>query len=165
MGVCPLPERVFIVIVNTRNPAYRATFSSDPQDVPLARTAIAGFARLCGFDDVTVCDVRLAAGEALNNACEHGGGYSVHCDFDDGVLRIEIEDNGAGFEAPPELTTIQPNHRNRGFGIFLMRQLMDEVTFAGNRVQLRVRRREVTRVSVRRANPAQYRARRVRLAR
>jgi anti-sigma regulatory factor (Ser/Thr protein kinase) len=126
----------------------------------LARTAIAGFARLCGFGEEAVADIRLAAGEALSNASEHGGGYSVLCAFDDGILHIEVEDSGRGFSAPPPLaTTVQPDGRNRGFGIFLMRQLMDDVAFAGNRVEMMIRRPEpiVTKVNIRRGIRARAR--------
>jgi anti-sigma regulatory factor (Ser/Thr protein kinase) len=144
--------------VTSLNPAYRATFTSDPKNVSLARAAVAGFARLCGFDETAVADIRLAAGEALSNASEHGGGYSVRCAFENGVLQIEVEDSGAGFDAPPRTAAIFPDHRNRGFGIFLMRQLMDDVSFAGNRVQLTLRRGDGARVSTRRAGLAKYRA-------
>src|SRR5271166_4259038 len=53
-------------------PTYHAAFSGNRRNVPLARNAIASFARICGFSHDEVEDIRLASGEALNNAVEHG---------------------------------------------------------------------------------------------
>jgi stage II sporulation protein AB (anti-sigma F factor) len=124
-------------------PTYRATFTNEPRNVALARNAIASFARLCGFDDEATSDIKLAAGEALSNASEYGrgrrnGGYSVSCSFDNNDLRIEIQDSGEGFDEPQECAEIGPDERNRGFGIFIMRRLMDSVSFAKNGTRVRM---------------------------
>jgi serine/threonine-protein kinase RsbW len=125
---------------------YRATFTSEPRNATLARRSIASFAAVCGFSDEDVADIRLAAGEALSNAVEHGrsargGGFSVSCTFDDGELVIEIRDSGEGFASPINATEIDPEQRERGFGIFLMRRLMDRVTFDRNGSTVRLARR------------------------
>jgi len=120
------------------NKKYRADFASDIRNVALGRQGIAGFARDCGFSDGEIADIRLAAGEALSNAVEHGGCAAagkirVVCTFNGTELAIEIRDAGAGFSAPPlETASVEPDHRGRGFGIFLMRRLMDGVTFSRN---------------------------------
>lgn len=130
------------------NPNYRATFTGDRKNVPLARNAIASFARICGFSAEEVADIRLAAGEALSNAVEHGAssrsnGFSVHCEFYDGELTIEIRDNGRGFVTDVcDATPIE--QRSRGFGIFLMRRLMDGVQFHRNGRMVRLTRRHVS---------------------
>ena len=131
------------------SPNYHAAFSGDRRNVPLARNAIAGFARVCGFTREEISDIRLAAGEALNNAVEHSHadrspGFSVRCVFSEGELTIEIRDNGAGFVPPdkPDETPIE--QRNRGFGIFLMRRLMDDVHFGRNGTLVRLTRRQET---------------------
>lgn len=90
---------------------------------------------MCGFTDDQVCDIRLAAGEAMSNAVEHGGekpgrSFVVDCSFNDDELTIEIQDSGRSFMAPSHRTSAGPDDRGRGFGIFLMRRLMDEVSFA-----------------------------------
>jgi serine/threonine-protein kinase RsbW len=108
-------------------PNFRAAFSGQSRNVPLARNAIAGFARICGFSPEEVTDIRIASGEALNNAVEHGqtsksSGFSVSCSFDEDQLTIEIRDNGDGFAEEPK----------QGFGILLMRRLMDRVQFDHN---------------------------------
>ena len=127
-------------------PTYRATFSGDYKNVPLARNAVASFARICGFSAEEVDDIRLATGEAIANAVEHGRGprisaFSVRCSFAEDELTIEVRDNGDGFEddATPE---IDPgNGDSRGFGIFLMRRLMDRVNFEKSGTLVRLSRR------------------------
>ncbi|HEY1866950.1 MAG TPA: ATP-binding protein [Candidatus Cybelea sp.] len=116
---------------------HRATYSSDIRNVALARRSIAGFAAACGFSGDDVSDIRLAVGEALSNAVEHGSGtvarnIIVECTFEDATLVVMIEDSGSTFSEPSVRTSVEPDHRGRGFGIFLMRRLMDEVTFARN---------------------------------
>ncbi len=140
------------MVVATVLPTYRAAFSGDPRNVPLARSAIASFARLCGFSSSEVDDIRLATGEALNNAVEHGraersSGFSVHCSFDEGELLVEIHDNGYGFIVDEAHGRLPADDAPRGYGIFLMRRLMDEVRYDhdGTRVLLRRRLAEADR--------------------
>lgn len=128
------------------NKQYRAAFTSDIRNVAVARQGIAGFAAGCGFSEHDVADIRLAAGEALSNAVEHGCGtaaqkVSVHCLFDGAVLAIEIRNSGRGFVEPADCPRVEPDERGRGFGIFLMRRLMDEVTFARSGTIVRMLRR------------------------
>ncbi|MGC1381044.1 MAG: ATP-binding protein [Candidatus Baltobacteraceae bacterium] len=125
---------------------YRAAYTSEIRNVALARKGIAAFAVDCGFDEAEVADIRLAAGEALSNAVEHGRtvhspGFNVACKYDRGELTIEIRDRGHGFPTPCERAYVEPDHRGRGFGIFLMRRLMDDVTFDRNGTVVRLVRR------------------------
>ena len=96
-----------------------------------------------------MADIRLAAGEALSNAVEHGrrsrsSGFSVHCTFEGDALTIEVRDSGEGFSWPPDRPAVEPDERGRGFGIFLMRRLMDDVTFARNGTVVRLVRKMPT---------------------
>lgn len=116
------------------NREYRAAYASEPENVALARRGIAGFAADCGFSQEDISDIRLAVGEALSNAVEHGCAVAareivVKCTCDDDELAIEIEDRGSAFRAPSDQSRVAPDDRGRGFGIFLMRRLMDEVSF------------------------------------
>lgn len=125
---------------------YRAAYASDIKNVAKARQSIASFAADCGFSDEDISDVRLAAGEALSNAVEHGRGTTarqivVGCTFEENRLVIEIEDSGSSFPEPGVRASVEPDDRGRGFGIFLMRRLMDEVTFPRNGQTVRLVRR------------------------
>ncbi|HLY03677.1 MAG TPA: ATP-binding protein [Candidatus Cybelea sp.] len=126
---------------------FRADYTSEIRNVALARRSVAGFAGACGFSESEIADIRLAAGEALSNAVEHGSrtttaGFTVDCDFDGDELRIEIQDSGRGFSAPAIRGEVEPDHRGRGFGIFLMRRLMDDVAFGRNGTIVRLVRRQ-----------------------
>lgn len=125
---------------------YHAAYAGDANNIAAARRGIADFARDCGLSEQAISDIRLAAGEALNNAVEHGGGtpdpaIEVDCTFDGAQLTIVIEDSGGGFAEPSDRPSTAPNDRGRGFGIFLMRRLMDEVSFARNGSIVRLIRR------------------------
>ncbi|MHB8141085.1 MAG: ATP-binding protein [Vulcanimicrobiaceae bacterium] len=128
------------------SPSYHATFTSEPRNVSLARNAIAKFAGMCGFDDESVGEIRLAVGEALSNACEHGrsqrnAAFSVLCLFENGQLTVSVQDSGEGFIEPAHTGTCGPDERGRGFGLFIMRQLMHSVSFARNGTHVQLTRR------------------------
>jgi serine/threonine-protein kinase RsbW len=126
---------------------YRADYSNDTKNVALARRGVTGFAGACGFSDAEIADIRLAAGEALSNAVEHGSarssdGFTVECGFDGDALSIEVRDAGQGFVVPAHSNrSVTPDRRGRGFGIFLMRRLMDDVVFTRNGTIVRMVRR------------------------
>jgi serine/threonine-protein kinase RsbW len=123
---------------------YRATLPRGFGSVRKARRALHTFAQTCGFRDTTLADVESAVGEALANAAEHSGaaserGLDVAATFDGQRLVIEICDHGPGFDTRTALArrSLDPA-ACRGFGIFLMRTLMDEVAFSerGSCIQL-----------------------------
>jgi serine/threonine-protein kinase RsbW len=110
---------------------YRWQFKANPDSVALARSAVAEFAVSCGFYRDVAEDIKLAVGEACNNAVEHGGSgkdFHISCGYDANALVISIEDHGRGFE----FKLPDPNRemlQSRGLGIFLMRKLMDSVAY------------------------------------
>jgi len=122
---------------------FRAIFPSEYRSVPAARRSVATFAAECGFDAESVSDIALAVGEACNNATEHGhvaqGCYTVTCAFDGLKMYIEVQDLGCGFDpagsGDPQSLVVS---RGRGFGIFIMRSLMDFVEYSVTREGTRV---------------------------
>ena len=95
-------------------------------------------------------EIETALREALSNAVRHGcredPGRSVDvtvtCDAEPGVL-IVVSDPGRGFD-PGQVPspTVGPNvYRHHGRGLYLIRQLMDEVTFARDGAEIRMRKR------------------------
>ena len=94
-----------------------------------------------GYPDGDLADIETALGEALANAAEHGHHndtcFEVRAFVERDRIVIEIQDEGGGFRSAP--ATPKPAHdAPRGFGIYLMRHLMDEVHFdeGGTRVRL-----------------------------
>jgi anti-sigma regulatory factor (Ser/Thr protein kinase) len=123
---------------------YRASLPRGFNSVRQARRALRTFAETCGFHDTPLADVENAAGEALANAAEHGdgagsAGFDIWASFDGDRLVIEIDDHGNGFDTASVLARPAPDTGGyRGFGVFLMRTLMDEVAYyeSGSRIQL-----------------------------
>jgi anti-sigma regulatory factor (Ser/Thr protein kinase) len=122
---------------------YRASLPRGLGAVRQARRDVINFAEQCGFSDGVLDDVERAVGEALANAAEHGDcseGFDVTATFEDAQLVIEVKDHGSGFDCLAAMNrTNTPNAGGtRGFGIFLMRTLMDEVAYSdcGSRIQL-----------------------------
>jgi len=93
-----------------------------------------------------VFSVRLAMEEALINAIKHGNHYDpdkhvqIRCGMSGNVVRIEIEDEGKGFDlaAVPDPTDPDNLESPCGRGIMLMQSFMSRVEFneTGNRVVL-----------------------------
>jgi anti-sigma regulatory factor (Ser/Thr protein kinase) len=128
---------------------FEATFPSAPSAVPDARQAVRAFAVRAGLDPWETSDVVLAAGEACNNAAEHahsiGGLFTVRGVDDGRALAIEIIDYGGGFDLAGKGIAMDPEERGvRGLGIFLMRCLMDEVSYTTDRNGTTVRMVKLT---------------------
>jgi anti-sigma regulatory factor (Ser/Thr protein kinase) len=130
---------------------YSARFASDARSLRTARHAVRTFATACGLTEAEIHDVVLAAGEALANAVEHGrslGAFSVECRFLEGTLSIEVADEGRGFADWHQVQAARRGFSSdasqagavpvRGFGIKIMYEMMDEVTYqdGGRKVRL-----------------------------
>jgi serine/threonine-protein kinase RsbW len=95
-------------------------------------------------------EVRLALREALNNAVKHGSGFDagkkVHvaarCNPRDGFW-VSIRDEGPGFDPARVPDPTQPENLERfsGRGLFMIRELMDEVQFLQHGREIQMHRR------------------------
>lgn len=97
--------------------------------------------------------IEVALLEALSNAVRHGCGEDsdrlvevcVACEQDRGVL-IVVRDPGAGFD-PEEIPSPVQGERllaSGGRGVFLINQLMDEVTYRRGGTEIWMRKRPKT---------------------
>jgi serine/threonine-protein kinase RsbW len=99
-----------------------------------------------------VFSIRLAVEEALVNAIKHGNQFDtskrvyVTCSLSPARLRVEIADEGQGFDpnSLPDPTDPENLDMPCGRGIMLMRSFMSRVEFneTGNRVVLEKDRSE-----------------------
>ena len=125
---------------------YRARFRGTPSSVREARQGVLDYARLCGFAGQQTFEIALGAGEALANAVEHGarslGFITVVCTFENGELVIEVSDSGVGFDLSRLAIKERDPDAVRGFGISIMRAVMDRVDYLarGQTVRLYKRR-------------------------
>jgi len=98
------------------------------------------------IDKQTTYSIRLALDEAFANAWRHGLNQSNDVQFqvsyyisDDG-FRLSVMDPGTGFdsESLPDPTVEENLFKSHGRGVFLIRQMMDEVEFneTGNEISV-----------------------------
>ncbi len=108
----------------------------------LSKSAVTvGFAQ----DDLK-SNLKLAIIEGLNNAMEHGNRWQrdrkvwVEASVQRDKLQVSIRDQGPGFDhsALPDPTDTLNLTAERGRGVFLIRAIMDRVTFnrAGNQITM-----------------------------
>jgi serine/threonine-protein kinase RsbW len=113
---------------------YRARFPNTRRAATQARRALVAHIARYGFTPRDLSDIETAAGEALANAAEHGHrsdtGFDVRVFIERNRLIIEVQDDGAGFGAPEPGSAAPSHDAPRGFGIYLMRHLMDEVKYS-----------------------------------
>ncbi len=98
---------------------------------------IIGHLQTRNYHERDVFGVRLALEEALVNAIKHGNGMDpakqvrIYCRVDSIKIRIEIEDQGPGFqiEDVPDPTADENLERPCGRGIMLMRAFMRRIEY------------------------------------
>jgi serine/threonine-protein kinase RsbW len=105
-----------------------------------------------GFPSRGIFGVRLALEEALVNAIKHGNHLDpnkvvfVRCQINQDLVRVVIEDEGAGFrlEDVPDPTEDENLEKPGGRGIMLMRAFLSVVEYneRGNRVVLEKHRND-----------------------
>lgn len=127
-----------IEVVQTQR-QYRATFACNPNEARRARKEIAAFARgwLKGTD---ATDFESAVGEALANAINHGKceWLNVTCQLARQKVVAEVQQqDGVDFE-PPATSTLPAAGAMSGYGLFIMRSVLDALEYAenGRRVRL-----------------------------
>ena len=105
----------------------------------IAMDCSASFARIVGFVPDRIDDLKTAVAEACLNAMEHGNRWRpearviVTMSFDDGTFSVSVMDEGEGVVELPEDPNIEKKIEEldppRGLGIFLIRNLVDQVEF------------------------------------
>ena len=94
--------------------------------------------------------VELALAEALNNAVVHGNRMDrqklvqvlCRCELGKGVS-VVVKDQGRGFDpnAVPDPTAAENMGADHGRGIWVMKSVMDEVSFEHGGTEVRMRKR------------------------
>jgi len=101
--------------------------------VALARLAIAAVANRLRFSIDEIEDVKLAVAEACTAVIQHEGHgefIELTCETLSDTLRIRVRDAGRpAIEKPDGKSMDLDEARVAGLGVFLIRTLMDEVTY------------------------------------
>lgn len=100
---------------------------------------VENFVRQVGFDARSIYAVQMAVDEACSNIIEHGyggegnGDIVLQCQRIRGGVKVIIQDQGTPFDPSlvpiPDTEAPLEERSEGGLGLFLMRQLMDEVSF------------------------------------
>ena len=105
----------------------------------IAMDCSASFAKMAGFAPQRIEDLKTAVAEACLNAIEHGNKSHpdtrvlVTMDFKDDRFSVLVKDGGNGITRLPKDRTVMRRIENleppKGLGIYLIKQLVDEVEF------------------------------------
>lgn len=117
----------------------KITFDADFQNLDEIREFVADAARLVGFSDKEIYSIQLATDEASSNIIEHayagitGGKLELETIISGAELKIILRDHGRTFDPTsvpePNVKADLSERKIGGLGMYLMRKLMDEVTY------------------------------------
>lgn len=109
------------------------------ENIPVIMAFIVGAARRAGFDDKAVGQIEISVDEACANVVEHAyegmapGDMEVSFRTNGLDLIIKVRDWGQSFEldqiAVPDVTAPLEERGLGGLGLFLMRQMMDDLEY------------------------------------
>jgi serine/threonine-protein kinase RsbW len=105
----------------------------------IAMGGVAAFAKKVGFSPSRIEDLKTAVAEAYINAVQHGNREKpdarvvVTFSFKDGVLGVSVFDEGDGLKEEPKEPDIEKIFDDldlaMGFGVFLIKRLMDNFEY------------------------------------
>ena len=103
----------------------------------IAMACSASFAKIVGFAPDRIEDLKTVVSEACLNAMEHGNkGHPdarviITMDYKESAITVSVMDEGTGVEKVPAepdiIKKIEKLETPRGLGIFLIKQLADQV--------------------------------------
>ena len=117
----------------------KIVFDANFQNLDEIREFVGDTARQMGFSDKDIYAIQLAADEASTNIIEHAydgvsdGKLEIDCEIIGGELKIVMRDWGKPFDPTsvpePNLNADLSERKIGGLGMYLMRKLMDEVSY------------------------------------
>jgi serine/threonine-protein kinase RsbW len=131
------------------------TFPAKFEFLDEIRELVAQVAAEGGFTDKVIYSLQLAADEAASNIIEHAyegvpdATLDINCDMQGDTLVITMKDRGKPFDPSkvkqPNLKADLSDRQIGGLGVYLMRKLMDEVSYqssssTGNLLKMTKRR-------------------------
>ncbi|EKD40519.1 MAG: anti-sigma regulatory factor [uncultured bacterium] len=111
---------------------------ADLENLERTRTLVSECASAQHFGAARVSEIELALEEAFANICNYAyagqpGEIEVNCFAEDGGMVIELTDSGISFDITivddPDITADLSEREPGGLGIFLIRELIDEVVY------------------------------------
>ena len=116
-----------------------ATFDADFHSLDDIRDFVGEAAGQVGFSEKEIYSIQLAADEASTNIIEHAyagsgnGKIEIDCKITPDGLEIVMRDTGTSFDPSsvpePNVKADLAERKIGGLGMYLMRKLMDEVSY------------------------------------
>lgn len=148
-----MPEKQTKNIRKQKGKTYRMKLPADSGNLDIIRKFIAGISENMGFNDEEVYKIELAVDEACANVIKHA--YltnskrepiiNIEAQEKNDRIEIVISDKGKGFDPSkvkkPEIEEYMKKMKRGGLGIYLIKELMDKVSFrikAGVRNEVRM---------------------------
>lgn len=115
-------------------------FPSQAENIHLVEKLIDDVCEELKINEDHYGNILIALTEAVNNAIHHGNGLDpnknthITCGSDKDKLKFTVSDQGTGFDFDnlPDPTDPENIEKPNGRGIFLMRNLADEINFEEN---------------------------------
>jgi anti-sigma regulatory factor (Ser/Thr protein kinase) len=128
---------------------------ADLNEIAAVSAALEGAMKDHAFSEEEILDTQLAVEEAITNVIVHGyagregeDGIAIACRATKGLVEIQIEDTAVPFDPlslpEPDLAGSIDDRKIGGLGIFLIRQVMDEIVYRyedGRNILVLVKRR------------------------
>jgi serine/threonine-protein kinase RsbW len=120
------------------DPSFEMTIGSDIEEIPVVSARLEGAMNAYGFTAEEVLDTQLAVEEVITNIILHGyekpgGEIHLSCRFADNGIRIRVADSAPQFDPlsipDPDLEGDMDDRKIGGLGIFLLRQVMDDISY------------------------------------
>lgn len=118
---------------------HKLKVGSSTSNLVAVRDFVERYAREAGFPESTVGEFKLAVDEACTNVIEHAYCGDASCSIELSItitpqyFTVVIRDEGEAFEPAsyqaPSLVDLVHQRRDGGFGVHLMRKLMDRVEY------------------------------------
>jgi serine/threonine-protein kinase RsbW len=111
-----------------------------PENIRIIESFIDNAKERFNLTDDLYGNIMVAVTESVSNAIIHGNGndksknVSLSIHFENNTITFTIKDEGPGFDysSLPDPTAPENLHKPGGRGIFLMKNLCDEVSFKDN---------------------------------
>lgn len=133
--------------------AFEITIGSDIMEIPGVSARLEGAMKAAGFASEAILDTQLAVEEAITNVIIHGyreptGRIGISCRVTHGIAEIQLTDSAPQFNPmsipEPDIDADVEERQIGGLGIYLLRQVMDEISYRyenGQNILVLVKRR------------------------
>jgi len=118
--------------------SFEMTIESDSSKIPSISASLEEVMHTHGFSSEDILDTQLAVEEIITNIINHGyknagGEIVIYCRINFNQAEVRIRDDAPRFDPlslpEPELNGTIENRKIGGLGIFLVRQVMDEISY------------------------------------